>query len=271
MFYLILAVAVIFLLPSVLILFAAFINRESSRKRPFAAVALDLLQAAVSAGTSLLIAVVTRPFAFLNNIPLLHKTEDNRPILMVHGLYHNRTAWLVMKHRLNFMGFGNMHTWQYNSFTTSYPELVLELRKEIVRLYEATGSEEKITLVGHSLGGLLISEASADPQIKKMVRGLVTMGTPFGGSVLGSIAIGRLGRSLYPDSSLFKGREKITFPDIGKTALHSSTDEMVLPWGNLIPGEGNWKVINCGPMGHVGMLYSRKTTLTAAEVIRGMR
>ena len=39
---------------------------------------------------------------------------------MVHGLYHNRTAWLIMKRRLRKAGYTNLHTYQYNSFTRDF-------------------------------------------------------------------------------------------------------------------------------------------------------
>nr|WP_281168150.1 hypothetical protein [Maridesulfovibrio zosterae] len=185
---------------------------------------------------------------------------------MVHGLYHNRTAWLLMKQKLNSANYSNTTTWQYNSFTTSYPELILKLRKEIIRLHNENNC--KIILVGHSLGGLVISGASNNPEIEKMVSGLITIGTPFRGSVLALIATGHLGRSLHPSSSLFKGNNKILYPTkISKTAIISPTDEMVIPWQNLEPDTQDWKIIRSPALGHVAMLYSRKVAAIVAERI----
>ncbi|WP_432737707.1 esterase/lipase family protein [Maridesulfovibrio sp. FT414] len=264
-----LAMAVLFLLPSPLVLFGILFNWRTVRNRPTDQILRELGGAIVSAGMSLFIAVCTRPFTFLNRLPLFAKGSDQRPILMVHGLYHNRTAWLFMKHRLNREGFGSLYTWQYNSFITSYPELVLALRREIRRIYEESG-EEQVTLVGHSLGGLLISGASADLQVEKMVRGLITLGTPFKGSILAVMAPGRLGRSLHPESALFRGENRITYPDIAKTAIISPTDEMVLPWENLEPDPDKWDIVRCSAMGHVAMLYSRKVSATVGRLIKRM-
>lgn len=137
---------------------------------------------------------------------------------MVHGLYHNRTAWLFMKHRLNRQGFSNLNTWQYNSFTTSYPELVLELRKQIAKLYEENNC--RVMLVGHSLGGLIICGAAAEPDIENKVSGIITLGTPFKGSILTLVAPGRLGRSLHPESSLFKGEKNYLARKYKKNCSH---------------------------------------------------
>ena len=82
--------------------------------------------------------------------------------------------------------YNNMAIQQF--YTTSYPELVLKLRKEIIRIHNENNC--KIILVGHSLGGLIISGAANDPEIKKMVSGLITIGTPFKGSVLGADCYG---------------------------------------------------------------------------------
>lgn len=255
------------LLPLPLFLLAALTNMEEIRNRGIQQAAKELSRATISAGISLVIAIFTRPFTFLCNLPLPRKNGDNTPILMVHGLYHNKTAWLLMRYRLNLAGFSNLHTWQYNSFTTSYPELVLELADIISKLHKKTG--QKIILTGHSLGGLLSCGAANTPEIEKLCAGIITLGTPYKGSNLAAIAIGRLGRSLHPQSGLFNGVNAIKYPpNIPKTAIISPTDEMVLPWKNLKPDSGTWDIIRCRAMGHVAMLYSAETS---AIVIRAIR
>ncbi len=263
----ILAILILLLLPLPLFIFAAFCNQKEIRERGFKKALMELTQAELSAGFSLLTAICTRPLTFLSDLPLIRKNGDNTPILMVHGLYHNKSAWVLMRYRLNLAGFTGLHTWQYNSFTTSYPELVLELRDIISELHRKSG--KKIILTGHSLGGLLACGATQDPEIEKMCAGIISMGTPYGGSILASIAIGRLGRSLHPDSSLFKGEDKIGYPKvISKTAIVSPTDELVLPWKNLIPRPDDWSVIRCPALGHVAMLYSGKVCEIVTQTIR---
>ena len=255
------------LLPLPLFIFAALSNMEEIRSRGAQRSAGELARGTVSAGLSLVIAIFTRPFTFLCNLPLINKNGDNIPILMVHGLYHNKAAWLLMRNRLNLAGFSNLHTWQYNSVTTSYPELLLELRHIISGLHKETG--QKIILIGHSLGGLLCCGAANTPEIEKFCAGIITLGTPYKGSSLAAIAIGRLGRSLHPQSGLFNGENKIEYPpNIPKTAIISPTDEMVLPWTNLKPDSGKWDILRCRAMGHVAMLYSGETSAMVASTIR---
>lgn len=262
-------IKILFLLPVLplpLFIFAALCNIEEIRNRGPRQAAIDIIRATLSAGISLLIAICTRPFTFLCNLPLIRKDGDETPILMVHGLYHNRAAWLVMRYRLNLAGFSNLHTWQYNSFITSYPELVLELRDIISKLHHESGRQ--VLLTGHSLGGLLSCGAAQDPEIEQMCAGIITLGTPYRGSKPASIAIGRLGRSLHPQSDLFNGDTKIGYPpEIPKTAIISPADELVLPWGNLVPKSGQWRIIRTKALGHVAMLNSKEAgSLVVGEI-----
>ena len=255
------------LLPLPLIIFAALCNRAEIRRRGLRQITKDIARATVSAGISLIIAICTRPFTFLCNLPLIRQNGSNTPILMTHGLYHNKAAWLVMRYRLNLAGFSSLHAWQYNSFTTSYPELVLELRDIISKLHLESG--KKVILIGHSLGGLLSCGSAQDPKIEKMCAGIITLGTPYRGSGLAAIAIGRLGRSLHPQSNLFNGDNKISYPrSISKTAIISPTDELVLPWSNLEPVADEWNIKRTRALGHVAMLYSRQVGSMVVEAIR---
>ncbi len=187
---------------------------------------------------------------------------------MVHGLYHNDTAWLLIKPRLKNAGFKNFNTWSYNSFTTSYPDLLIELRKKILKLY-AENNNQKLLLIGHSLGGLLMTGAIADEEVAGAVEKLITLGTPCRGSLLAIAAPGKLGQSLHPDSSLFKYLRSIPSPaGVDKTAIISPVDEMVLPWENLQPYDTSWKVIRSPAMGHVSMLYSRKVAKIISKILK---
>ncbi|TIH12468.1 alpha/beta fold hydrolase [Marinifilum sp. JC120] len=264
------AAVLLIILPLPLFLVAAICNRETMCRRGIKQNCKDITRATISAGISLLIAIFTRPLTFLCDMPLIKKNGDNTPILMVHGLYHNKAAWLIMRYRLNLAGFSNLHSWQYNSFTTSYPELVLELRDIISNLHRESG--KKVILTGHSLGGLLSCGAAQELEIEKKCAGIVTLGTPYRGSILANIAVGHLGRSLHPQSSLFKGENKIGYPrNIPKTALISPTDELVLPWENLEPTSDEWTIKHPRAMGHVAMLYSRQVGSMVVEAIHKIK
>ncbi|SMF12758.1 esterase/lipase family protein [Desulfovibrio gilichinskyi] len=258
----------ILLIPLPLILVMGAANCKELMGRGYKQVIRDLLMSFATIEVSVLIAGLTRPLAFLCADRIPKKATGTVPILMTHGLYHNRTAWLMMKPRLKRAGYGNLHTWSYNSFTTSYPELVLELRRRILRLY-VENNNQKIVLIGHSLGGLLIKGAVSDPVVAEKISRIITLGTPFRGSLLAKIALGRLGRSLHPESSLFETNPgNSVMNEIPKTAIYSPVDEMVIPWKNLKPLENGWQTLPCSSMGHVAMLYSSQTVSIIIELIK---
>ncbi|MBI9113019.1 triacylglycerol lipase [Maridesulfovibrio ferrireducens] len=251
---------IILMIPLPLIIVMTIANRKELMLRGTRQAVYDLLISVATTVISMLTATLTRPFDFLCRDIHPEKEGNPLPVLMTHGLYHNKTAWFLMKPRLRKAGYSNLNTWSYNSFTTSYPELVLKLRRRILKLY-AENNNQKIVLIGHSLGGLIIKGAVSDPAVAESVAKVITLGTPFRGSLLAKIAPGRLGRSLHPENSLFQTIH--TTPPLNfiqKTAIFSPVDEMVLPWKNLLPRETDWKTLPCPAMGHVAMLYSPKIT-----------
>ncbi len=259
---------VILIIPLPLIIVMGAANCKELVNRGYKQVMRDLLMSFATIELSMLIAGLTRPFAFLCADKIPKKATETVPILMTHGLYHNRTAWLMMKPRLKKAGYSNLHTWSYNSFTTSFPELVLELRRRILKLY-VKNNNQKIVLIGHSLGGLIIKGAVSDPVVAEKISRIITLGTPFRGSLLAKIAIGRLGRSLHPESSLFEiNHSNSAMKPIPKTAIFSPVDEMVIPWKNLKPLESGWEKLPCSSMGHVAMLYSSQTVSIIVKLIQ---
>lgn len=258
---------IILLLPLPLILIMGVVNCKELMDRGYKQIARDVFISFTTTEVCILIAGLTRPFAFLCTDRITKKT-DTLPILMTHGLYHNKTAWLMLKPRLRKAGYQNLNSWSYNSFTTSYPELILELRRRIIKLY-VENNNQKIVLIGHSLGGLIIKGALSDSAVAEKISQIITLGTPFRGSLLAKIALGRLGRSLHPESSLFKinpGNSAVKA--IPKTAIFSPTDEMVIPWKNLKPLEHGWKVLPCPSMSHVAMLYSSQIASMIIKILK---
>ena len=60
-------------------------------------------------------------------------------------------------------------------------QLADRLVVEVDRLLSQTGAD-KVHLVGHSLGGVVIAQAIAGGRLTGLVDTVVTLGAPFGGS-----------------------------------------------------------------------------------------
>lgn len=251
--------AFLFFISAAMFIISAILNiREIASRRP-ATVMYDYSKAFSGEIFRFIFSILLRPFNFIGGKEDLN--GDGPPILLIHGLYHNNTAWIYIKPKLLRAGFKNIHLMSYNSLTTSYPELVLQARNRIESLCTAN-SHSKVMLIGHSLGGLIASGAVTDQQTASKCSGIITMGTPYRGSILAALAFGHLGRSLHPKSAIFTAEDKYQIPEtLQMLVLHSPVDEMVLPWTNLIPPDAaanthHVKMIETKPTGHVAMLFS---------------
>lgn len=213
--------------------------------------------------TTLLRGMVTAMAADLILLPLyalawFRTFGDNgrgTPVILVHGLFHNASAWLVMMHRLNQAGYHNLQTYQYDSFFDSFDPAVEGLK---VRLDGILGPhpDTKVILIGHSLGGLVCRAVAGDPRYRDRIAGLMALGTPHHGSELAWLGGNRMSRGLIPGRSILQTVEALPDPDCPKLAVYTPLDDFVFPLNMLQPGRAGWEERICPPMGHVWMLLS---------------
>jgi pimeloyl-ACP methyl ester carboxylesterase len=127
-----------------------------------------------------------------------------------------------------------------------------ELQGKIKRM--ADGG--KISLIGHSLGGIYAREIAR--QMPGTVRQVISLGTPFGeGRDSGSIA-SRLYRKLNPgdqtdQEQLARQKELATAPPVPTTSIYSKSDGVV-NWRTSIQHQGHAKTQNIQVIGsHCGL------------------
>ena len=189
---------------------------------------------------------------------------------MVHGLYHNRTAWLVFARRLRRAGFENLHTFGYNSFTRDFDHALAGLKERIGELL-ADDPEGRVILVGHSLGGLLCRCAAGDPRFCDRVAALVTLGSPHGGSELAWLGGNRMARGLIPGRDIPEAVAGAPDPDCPRLAIYTMADDYVIPLDLLRIGRPGWEERVCAPMGHVWMLYSPEVAGMVIDFLRPLK
>lgn len=192
------------------------------------------------------------------------------PVLLVHGLYHNRTAWLVFARRLRRAGFANLHTYGYNTFTRDFATAMEGMRAKLDELL-GDDPDARVLLVGHSLGGLVCRCAAGDPRYRDRVAGLVTLGSPHGGSELAWLGGNRMARDLIPGRAIPRAVAQAPDPDCPRLAVYTLTDDYVFPLNHLRTGRNGWNECVCAPMGHVWMLYSRQVAGMAAGFLADAR
>lgn len=225
---------------------------------------LPILRGAVTAGLAELIVVPTYPLGILGGREAM---EKGTPVLMVHGLFHNSAAWVLMKKRLRKAGFSNLHTYQYNSFSGEFDTAVEGLQRKLDALLHSRPGG-KVLLVGHSLGGLVCRAAVGNPRFWHRIAGIVTLGTPHGGSDLARFGGNRMSRGLIPGREIPRAADAAVDPDCPKLAIYTPADDFVFPLAMLIPARPGWEEQICSPMGHVWMLYSREVADLVGRFLR---
>lgn len=182
------------------------------------------------------------------------------PVILLHGLFQNRSCLLPLQWRLRAAGFDRVIS------INTPPWLDLEtlterLRRAVEQVRAATGAEQ-VHLVGHSMGGIIarnyIQLQGGAPQ----VASCVTLGSPHRGSKLAPFAVSRLGRGLLPGSQLLTRLNAVPLPaGVRFTAIYSRHDNIIVPMDSArLEGADN---IELDALGHTAMLFSRQV----AEVV----
>ncbi|WP_419786601.1 esterase/lipase family protein [Pseudodesulfovibrio sp.] len=199
--------------------------------------------------------LVVMPLYWLGLLGGDHPESAGDPVVLVHGLYHNRTAWVVLERRLRRVGIGNISTYQYNSFTSTFDPAVAGLARHLDRLLGGR-KETRVVLIGHSLGGLVCRAVAGDPRYRDRIAGLVTLGSPHGGSALGWFGPNRMARDLIPGRHISRCMDGVEDPDCPRLSLYSPVDDYVCPLFCLGTGRSGWLEESCPPIGHVWMIFS---------------
>lgn len=191
------------------------------------------------------------------------------PVLLVHGLYHNRSAWRFFRRSLADEGFTSVRAITYGSWRGGFDDAMTTVRRELRRTLDANPGR-KVLLVGHSLGGVLLRVVASEEEFRERVGALVTLGSPFGGSDLAHVGVGALARSLKPDGVACRAQRTIKDADVPKLAVYSPVDDFVFPLKHLNPGAG-WQLHDCEPMSHVWLLYSPQVAGTVSAFLKRYR
>ncbi|WP_327736957.1 alpha/beta fold hydrolase [Streptomyces nojiriensis] len=123
------------------------------------------------------------------------------PVLLLHGFTDNRSVFVLLRRAL---GAGGRHVeaYNYSPFTLDLRVTARHLARRVEELCERTG-QERVDLVGHSLGGLVgryyVQRLGGDTR----VRTLVTLGTPHSGTRVAPFMDAHpLIRQIRPDSEV---------------------------------------------------------------------
>jgi triacylglycerol lipase len=226
----------------------------------------------LTSSASMILTVLLYPFGFRKGLlrPPGNPDSSSPPIILVHGLYHNASAWILYRMWLKRAGFGNTYAINYSSLRCTFRQAVEQLNasiEEVARLHPG----HRVVLIGHSLGGLLSRLCVERENQAEKTAAIITLGTPHHGSKLAVLGPGRLAGSIIYQGPLFREIERDAPPcSVPGLSLYSAVDNMVLPNDALQIDRPGWTRELVSPISHVSMLFHRATAMRVIEFIKDL-
>lgn len=166
-----------------------------------------------------------------NDVPY---TEDKeRPVVLIHGLGGSAGNFALLRAMLFVKGHTHVHCFDYRrhrSMRTVIPAFTAYVKTVSAAHPHADG----VTIIAHSMGGLIARHAAHDEDVLNAVHHLITLGTPHHGTHLARWGGAQYVRELRPDSpyiqdlyaDALRKRERAL---LRITSFWTPRDVMVLP------------------------------------------
>jgi triacylglycerol lipase len=186
-----------------------------------------------------------------------HAASTARPVLLVHGFAGTKSCWFALTRALRARGM-TVDAIDYLPFGTSVERLADRLAVKVASLLAETGAD-KVHLVGHSLGGVIIAQAFADGRLTGQVDTVVTIAAPFGGSPWANLLpLGATVRALRDGSPLLRRLATAPVPDGVQWVAFTATLDMIVPGRRSVPAQAGVRTVTVDNVGHVGLLLSQQ-------------
>jgi hypothetical protein len=180
-----------------------------------------------------------------------------RPVLLVHGFGGTKSSLALIARALDARGM-TVETMGYPPLRMSVKQLAERLVAEVEKILSATGTD-KVHLVGHSLGGVVIAQAIADSRLNGRVDTVITLGSPFRGSPwAGVLPFVEIVRELRAGSPVLRRLASTPLPDGVRWLSLTAALDIIVPGMRAVPSHAHAETITFEGVGHLGMLVSRQ-------------
>jgi len=192
---------------------------------------------------------------------------DGHPVLFLPGFLTTDAYTSQIRECVAEKGF-KTYTWEYGLNLGYDDRLARHLKQRLQEVYEENGGR-KVSLVGYSLGGIYARELARE--FPHMVRGVITLGTPFAklddlDNATG-IPLEKIYNLLHPEEGPLNkadiGPRSLTPPPVPTTSIYSRNDGVVNWPASLNPRARQAENIEVYGS-HLGMTFN---PMTIAAVI----
>lgn len=194
------------------------------------------------------------------SIPSLFVKNKNRelPILFIHGIFHNLSAFTWMKQKLALKGFHSFK--DINLVTSIHPVPILaEQVSSTVNTLLKEYAVPEVNIIAHSMGGLVARYFIQKLEGDRFVKNLITLGTPHQGTKLSRFSLLPHFRDLDPNSQLIQELSQLPPPKNTRVCSISGNLDVIVrakedPWWTGV------RHIHLKKVGHAGLLFSKRVT-----------
>jgi pimeloyl-ACP methyl ester carboxylesterase len=164
---------------------------------------------------------------------LVELDRCTHPVLLLHGFLATRHALRVLERRLQLDGHAAFSI-DLSSGLRRIDELAAQLRATVEGLYARFPGMGRLTIIGHSQGGLVGAYYVKKLGGHQLVRALITLGTPHNGApaAIAGLPFALLARSIWqmtPQSPLIRRLREGEWPySVRLTSLYSHRDWVAL-------------------------------------------
>ena len=150
------------------------------------------------------------------------------PVVLVHGYLGNRSSWFPLERGLAAAGVVNVRAVTYDALASDLPAMAGQVLAACRRALREAGAE-RVNVVGHSLGGLVVRYALHVLGLAEYVGTAVTVATPHRGVPVARFGRGAVVTALRPSSRLLAELDAACRPDGVRWVAYYSNSDVIVP------------------------------------------
>lgn len=184
------------------------------------------------------------------------KNLEQLPVLLVHGVFHNRSAFAYLKQRLSAKGWHHFKEMDLMTSIHSIPVLAEQVATQTRALMKEHHAPQ-IDIIAHSMGGVVARYFVQCLGGDGLVRNLITLGSPHQGTVVSKLSVLPHIREMSPGTNTMNELNALAPPRFTQvTSISGGLDLVMIPKSSTHwPGVRN---IHLKKVGHAGLLFSKR-------------
>lgn len=194
--------------------------------------------------------------------------EHHCPVLFVHGIFHNSTAFYAIERNLRKNNFKNIQAIELWTSVDRIEAMADQLKArvdEVYRAHLASGKPGKVRIVAHSLGGVILRVALQDLDFASKIDKILFLGVPHQGNIMYRSPYPRCIRDLAPNTPLMRRIKERPLPGkIHYWNLRGTLDIVTTNKDTILPDVPN---LYFDGVGHAGLLRAKRVLQAITAIL----